>query len=1102
MAYAIGLDVGIASVGYAVVALDYEENPWGIIRMGSRIFDAAENAKDGASLALPRREARSARRRLRRRHHRIERIKNLFINSKLLTEEQLEQLYDGKKLEDIYNLRVRALDEAISNEEVARILLNLAHRRGFKSNRKAEKSDKENGLLLTAVNENAKRMQENNYRTIGEMFLKDSTFAEYKRNKGGSYLTTVAREMIEDEAKQILAIQRGFGNSILTDMFEQKYLEILLSQRNFDEGPGGESPYGGDQIEKMIGHCTFEPEEKRCAKASFSFEYFNLLQKINHLRLLVDGEKIVLDDEQKKKIIILAKTKADLKYNQIRKALGLGEQVLFNSLVYNGNVDEVEKKAKFNFLPAYHQVRKELDKVSQNRIESLDVKTLNEIGRILSVYKSDAKRVESFSKLNITDEDIEALLNINGLRKFGHLSLKAIEKIIPYLEQGLIYNEACAAAGYEFRGHTGNEKSFLLPAQGDEMESITSPVARRAIAQTIKVINAIIREQGESPLYLNIELAREMAKDFDERKKIKKEQEDNQARNERLLERIRTEFHKQNPTGLDLVKFKLWEEQDGRSIYSRKAIEINRLFEPGYVDVDHIVPYSISYDDTLKNKVLVFASENREKGKNLPVQYLARKFGQEAVADFKVWVSENVRNYKKRLNLLKAEVTEEDRNKFKERNLQDTKTISRFMYNYINDHLAFADSETGKKKRVTAVNGAITSYLRKRWGINKVRANGDKHHAVDALVVACTTDKLIKDLSYHSQYHEVEYDHSEKESLLVNRATGEILKRFPYPWEDFRAELMARLSDDPATALRRLQLLFYQNTDLNSIKPIFVSRMPRRKITGAAHKATVRGARHIDQGIVVSKKNLTDLKLNKDGEIENYYAPESDRLLYEALKEQLKKFNGNAKKAFEQGFFKPKADGTTGPKVNKVKVYEKSTLNVAVQQGTGAADNDSMVRVDVYKVEGDGYYLVPIYVADTLKKELPNKAIVQGKMYEQWKEMSSDDFLFSLYPNDLVRFVHKKEVGFNKVNDDSSLADSYQTKEELVYYKNTDIATGSIRIINSDNTYFVRGLGVKTLLSLEKYQVDVLGNYNKVGKESLQTFAKYQQPKKSLKSVP
>ncbi len=1102
MKYAIGLDIGIASVGYAVVALDYDENPWGIIRLGSRIFDAAENPKDGASLALPRREARSSRRRLRRRKHRIERIKNLFEREQLISKFQLDNLYSGY-LPDIYELRTKALDEKVTAEEIARILLHLAHRRGFKSNRKSEISEKENGLLLTAVGDNLKRMEANNYRTVGEMFYKDDYFANYKRNKSGSYLTTVARDLVEAEAKEIFSKQREFGNELLTEKFENQYLEILLSQRNFDEGPGENSPYGGDQIEKMIGRCTFEPDEKRCAKSCYSFEYFNLLQKINHLRLLVDGKKIELEPTQKLKIVNLAKTKADLKYSHIRKELGLGEKVLFNTLVYNdGELAAVEKKAKFNFMPAYHQIRKELEKISKGRITTIDVNTLDEIGRILATYKSDAKRIEVFKNLDITMDDVNVLLNISGLSKFGHLSLTALRKIIPFLEQGMIYNEACEAAGYKFRGHTANEKAYLLPAQAEEMESITSPVARRAISQTIKVINAIIREQGESPLYINVELAREMAKDFEERKKIKKENDENQAKNERLLEKIRTDYCKNNPTGLDLMKLKLWEEQDGISPYSQQSISVARLFEPGYVDIDHIVPYSISFDDSLKNKVLVFASENRDKGNRLPLEYLTQKFGQEVADKYKVWVSSNIKNYKKRLNLLKTEITDEDISKFKERNLQDTKTISRFMYNYINDHLQFSNSETGKKKHVTAVNGAITSYLRKRWGINKIRANGDKHHAVDALVVACTTDKLIKDLSYHSRYLEMEYVAGERESLWVNRNTGEIVKRFPYPWEDFRPELMARLSNDPATALRKLQLVYYQNKDINCIAPIFVSRMPRRKITGAAHKATVRGARHIEDGILLSKTALTNLKLNKGGEIENYYAPESDKLLYEALKAQLKKYNGNAKKAFEQDFHKPKADGTPGPIVKKVKIYDKSTLNVAVQQGTGAADNDSMVRVDVYKVEGDGYYLVPIYVADTLKKELPKKAIIANKPYDEWKEMKVEDFVFSLYPNDLIKFTHKKEVSFNRVNDDSTLPTFYQTKEEFCYYKSTDISTASIRLINNDSSYFVKSLGVKTLLSLEKYQVDVLGNYHKVEKEALQTFTEYQKHNKKPKCIP
>ena len=272
-----------------------------------------------------------------------------------------------------------------------------------------------------------------------------------------------------------------------------------------------------------------------------------------------------------------------------------------------------------------------------------------------------------------------------------------------------------------------------------------------------------------------------MAKDFKERQDIDKKNQENRALNDKLMERIRKEFGRQNPSGMDLVKLKLWQEQDGISPYSRKPLEIARLFEPGYADVDHIVPYSISFDDSYMNKVLVFSGENRDKGNRLPIPYLADKFGEKAVDEFKVWVATNYdKKGKKQQNLLKAKITEEDRNNFKERNLQDTKHMSRFLYNYINDRLLFADSETGKKKRVRAVNGVVTSYLRKRWGIHKVRENGDKHHAVDALVIACTTDRMIQEISAFSRNHELEYVPLEKESLLVDTSTGLIRKRFPY----------------------------------------------------------------------------------------------------------------------------------------------------------------------------------------------------------------------------------------------------------------------------------------------------------------------------------
>lgn len=1091
MAYGIGLDIGIGSVGWAVLALDHEENPWGIIDLGSRIFDAAEQPKTGASLALPRREARSMRRRLRRRRHRLERIRNLFIKCGLLTTEQLDHLYDGK-LEDIYTLRVRALDERLTDEELARVLLHLAHRRGFKSNRKAESQSAEAGELKKAISLNQKTMEENHYRTVGEMFCKDPRYLKYKRNRGGNYLNTVDRAMVEDEARKILEIQEKLGNRKLNGDFQESFLSILLSQRQFDEGPGGNSHYGGNQILNKVGICTFEdgsngePAEKRSPKVCYSFEYFNLLQKVNHLRLTSSKDNRGLDKAERKRVIALAKNKADLRLGEIRKDLQIPSEYRFQGVSYNTKElpEETEKKTKFNYLPFYHQMRKLLKSKAQYDISDYSLDVLDKIGQILAFYKGDDARRKELEKLQLAPKAIEALLEMNGTTKFSHLSLKAIRKITPFLEQGMTYDKACEAAGYDFRAHRAN-KSFLLPANAPELEDITNPVVRRAIGQTIKVVNAIIRKQGSSPLYVNVELAREMAKDFQERKKIEKINKENQENNDSLMDKIRKENNKLNPSGMDLMKLKLWNEQDGISPYSQKHIERERLFETGYVDIDHIVPYSISFDDSYKNKVLVFSSENRDKGNRLPYQYLLKKYGQDAADRFKVWVGNNVRDYQKRQRLLKEEMTEEEISGFKERNLSDTKYISRFMYNFIRDHLEFAPSETGKKKRVLAVNGMITSYLRKRWGIRKIRANGDKHHAVDAVVIACTTDKMIRDLTLYSEERENKYDVDERGSRLVNESTGEVLKEFPFPWEGFRQELEARCSDHPERGLAGLT--FYMNKDLNDIKPIFVSRMPRRKVTGAAHKDTIRSARHIADGITVSKVPLTSLKLGKDGEITDYYNPDSDRILYEALKTRLEDFHGDGKNAFQEPFYKPKADGSQGPLVKKVKIQAKATLAVPVEGKTGVADNDSMVRVDVFKVEGEGYYLVPIYVADTVKAELPQRAIVAHKPYEEWKIMDDKNFIFSLYPNDLIEVKSKRDIKFaltKESKDDSTLEPSFVIKETISYYQSTNISTAAIYLISHDKAYEQTSLGVKTLKSIKKFQVDVLGNITEVHKET------------------
>ena len=1083
--YILGLDIGIASVGWAVLENNIDGEPIKIERLGVRIFDKAEQPKTGASLAEPRREARGQRRTIRRRRHRKDRIKQLIQQNDIMTRVEMAEMFEHLQFEtSVYELRVQALERALTKQEFVRVLIHLAQRRGYKSNSKSEEAkDKENGKVKSAISENKKCMEENGYRTIGEMLLNDDRFWECNpdgtkifvpHNHPDDYRTTVERSMVEDEIRLIFSRQHALGVPYATSEFEEAYLEIWGSQRNFDEGPGGKSPYGGNMIEKMLGHCTFEKDEPRAAKGSYSAEYFRLLQDVNHLRLVKNnGESCALTREQKQIYIDLVMKSAAASYAQLRKKLELSNDISFNMLRYGSDeIGKVERK-KLGHMKFYHEMRKALNTVQKDAISTVSWEQRDEIARILLCYKSDDKRKAQLEKLDIPREFIPALLTLST-SKTAHLSAKALRKLIPYLEEGMTYAEACKEVyGEQKSSITKKNKLSLF-----DIEPINNPVVRRAVSQTIRVINAVVREYG-APEVVRVELAREMGKPYDVRTQMTKKQEANAKRNEELRQQIK-KIKGAEPTGQDIVKFKLFQDQNGVCLYSGQNLDITRLFEAGYVDVDHIIPYSISFDDSYTNKVLVRSPENRQKGNRIPADYF--KSDPARWQRFETLVNTQVHNWKKKRKLLTQALSEEQKNGFKQRNLVDTQYIARVIYNLINDHLQFA--ETGKydkKRRTQAVNGAITAHVRKRLGIQKIREDGDLHHAADAAVVACVSPGMIQKITQYTKHREC--IRKTKEGYL-DTETGELMTReaydakysprFPAPWERFRQELEARLSDNPAEEIARLHLATYDSEE--EIKPVFVSRKQTHKISGAAHEATIRSAKK--PGGSISKKPLTSLSLNKKtGEIEGYYAPESDRLLYEALKKRLEEFDGNAEKAFAEPFYKPNRDGTRGPLVKKVKIYEKKTITVPV--GGGNADNGSMIRVDVFYVEDDGYYYVPIYTADVIKDALPNRAVVAHKSHGEWKVMDDKDFLFSMYPNELLYIESRKGIKL-KTKKGSSRQEQIVRKADFYYFKGLNIASDNLFIITHDHSYEQSSLGGKTLSCLKKYTVDALGNYSEV----------------------
>ena len=803
---------------------------------------------------------------------------------------------------------------------------------------------------------------------------------------------------------------------------------------------------------------------------------------MNHIRIQPDsGPSRRLTADEREQLVALAMKSANLHYGQIRKELALSETERFNVVRYQlGAMENAEAKTKFQEMQSYHEIRKALDRVTKGYISTFAHEQLDEIATILSLYKSDVRRKEKLAALGLDDAVIKVLLPLS-FSKVGNLSLTAMKKLIPYLEKGANYDEAARVVYGDHHGHTGAERVQTLSyqklqAQG-ALDAITNPVVLRAVSQTCKVINAVVRRYG-SPQAVHIELAREMSRNFADRQKMDRKYQENQAANERTMKQIE-EIKGSRPTGQDLVKFKLFRDQNEVCLYSGTKLQVERLFEKGYVEVDHIVPYSISFDDGYQNKALVLASENQKKGNRLPLEYMAGDL--EKSERFITLVETHVRDYHKRQRLLKQELTEEDLEGFKARNLSDTQYITRAVYNLLNDHLKFAEDSPFAKKPVRAVNGAVTDYMRKRLGLKKNRADGDLHHAMDAAVVATVTDYMIERISSYTKWRELRRNNRGK---YKDWETGDFLsqedfdkkyaQRLPPPWPCFRKELNARLGPDPDTELRALNLPNYDSGEV--VHPIFVSRMPQRKATGAAHKETIRSGKMPGYSIV--KTALVDLKLDKNGEIPNYYDPSSDRLLYEALRDQLKRFGGDGKTAFAQPFYKPKSDGTQGPLVKKVKTYGKSSLNVPVCGGN--ADNGGMVRIDVFHVEDDGYYFVPVYTADTVKDHLPQKAVVANKSTEDWKEMRDEDFLFSLYAGGLIKIVAQKPISLQLTNKDATGEMELKQKEWLLYYVGAGISTGSITVTTHDRKYQKGSLGIKTLLSIEKYEVDPLGEYHKI----------------------
>jgi len=842
--------------------------------------------------------------------------------------------------------------------------------------------------------------------------------------------------------------QQHFGNPFASEKLLENLTSLLMWQK---------PALSGEAILKMLGKCTFEDEYK-AAKNTYSAERFVWITKLNNLRIQENGLERALNDNERLMLINQPYEKAKLNYAQVRSRLNLSDEAIFKGVRYSGEDKKaIETKTTLMEMKTYHQIRKVLEG-NNLKAEWAELKAnptlLDEIGTAFSLYKTD-EDISGYLAGKLSQPVLDVLLENLSFDKFIQLSLKALYKLLPLMQQGLRYDEACREIYGDHYGKKTEENHHFLPQiPADE---IRNPVVLRTLTQARKVINGVVRLYG-SPARIHIETGREVGKSYKDRRELEKRQEENRKQRENAIKEFKEYFphFAGEPKTKDILKMRLYKQQNAKCLYSGKPIELHRLLEKGYVEVDHALPFSRTWDNSFSNKVLVLANENQNKGNSTPFEWLDGKHNSERWRAFKALIETSAFPYAKKQRILSQKLDEKG---FIERNLNDTRYVARFLCNFIADNMHL----TGEgKRKVFASNGQITALLRSRWGLAKSREDNDRHHALDAVVVACSTVAMQQKITRFVRFEEGNVFTGERR----DRETGEIIPlHFPAPWQFFKQEVEIRIfSDNPKLELEN-RLSDRPQANHEFVQPLFVSRMPTRKMTGQGHMETVKSAKRLNEGISVIKIPLTKLKLK---DLELMVNREREKDLYKSLKARLEAFNDDPAKAFTESFVK---NGWAIVKSIRVEKVQKS--GVLVHAGNGVADNasGSIVRVDVF-IKDRKYFLVPIYTWQVAKGILPNRAVIADTDENEWEMMDENStFQFSLHPNDLIRVKTKKD-------------------EFWGYFNGLNRHTGGINIRTHDlekskgKQGIFEGIGVKIALSFEKYQVDELGKNIRLCKPS------------------
>ena len=779
--HVLGLDLGATSVGWALVR--YENGkPVQLVDAGARIFEAGvegdlESGQE-ESRGKKRRDARQIRKQIERRARRHLKLAHILQHSGLLPDGAIDsghqrheylQALDGELRQGInpednppaavgqtfpYWLRARALDVKLEPHALGRALYHLAQRRGFLSNRKAPDKDDDRSVVKQGISELQDLMNEKGSRTLGEFFATlDPSDPSTRRIRQ----RWTHRDMYQHEFDAIWDAQTRFHPDLLTSELRARVEAAIFYQRPLKSQ------------KHLIGRCELEPERHRAPLALLASQRFRLLQKVNDLLVIdPDHRKHPLTPEQRNTIIETLEGQTELKFTRARRLLELPAR----GYRFNFETDG-EKRLVGNRTAA------KLRKIFGGAWDAMPPEEREGVVEdILSFENEKALARRGREHYGLDEASAKALGEVELEPGYCNLSRQAIANILPHLEEGLHYINARDKA-YKDDHLVGYRliPDFLPPLVDAPLPDLRNPAVQRVLTELRKVVNAVIQKHGK-PDTIRIELARDLKRSRDHRKRTSKRNRQNQKARENAAKKILDDMGNPNPRRDDILRVLLAEESNWECPYTGRHIGMKSLVgETSQFDIEHIIPFSRCLDDSFLNKTLCYHEENRAVKRNrtpFEAYHDDEERWNEIIERVKRFRGDGREAKLRRFRMDSLESLDD----FTSRQLNDTRYASTLAAKYL---AVLYGPEFRKHIQVSA--GQTTAQLRNAWRLNSILGDGGgksrddhRHHAVDAIAIALTEPKMIKSISEAAQKAE-------------HHGKLRWWKTVPLPWESFVADV-------------------------------------------------------------------------------------------------------------------------------------------------------------------------------------------------------------------------------------------------------------------------------------------------------------------------